>query len=689
MIIYIIGTLSIFSFAKFASSIRKIVYFILFFCLFNVFANASETGWMTSPINPNAKVNIRVNKDAPKHLQILLDLQLNQHWKTYWRSPSGNVQPLNFKWKNASLSSTTHWPTPTQFDVSGIAIQGYNDRVSIAFEFDGELPDILKGELTLPVCSDVCTLVHFPLSLLVEPTQDFAFETDYFNALNKAPKESGLFDHISTTLTQNTLTISAHGIKNWHDPHVFIEKTASLNWINAPKIDTKDDQLTMTLSLIEPPITPSLPLHIIIVDHGNAQQTQLTLSEQNTPSTLSLAIIGYALLGGFILNLMPCVFPVLGMKLAHFLSMQQSEKKHLRQQFIACSLGILSSFWLIAGMITLLKLAGMSVGWGMQFQHPLFLVIMSLIMFAFALNLLDVFYVYLPPKMNNFLANKGKNTLFGSYLQGIFATLLATPCSAPFLGTAIVAAFISPLPVLWCIFTFMAIGMSLPWILVALFPSIARYLPKPGAWMSVIKFILGIMMFISTLWLLMLLNAHFAPTIVITLMIIVSLITLYAIYKRYNKRYLIAALCCLILFVGGIFYQHTQMQSSKTAQTQQIHWKPFHKNAINDALKQGKTVFVNVTASWCITCKINELNVFSSHDIQTRLNQHNVVALKADWTTNDPEVTAFLHQNNQFSIPFYAIYYPDKAQPKILATLLKKWDILSNLNDQKETFNND
>lgn len=666
------------------------LFFIVMF-LSSMHAYAQSSEWTSTPLYPEIKMKLRSNSLEHNHVELLLDLQLGQHWKTYWRSPGNGVESLQFKWDNATVSPHIYWPVPTRFLVAGIYTQGYKNSVSIAMKLEGELPPLLVGTLTIPVCSDICTLIRYPISLsTTTKNYDGVFEVDYFNALNKASANEGVFTSLVSTIENNSLIITAQAVHTWQQPQLFIDNTQTLQF-GLPDVHYQDKQLIAKIPIIagaSSQLPANLPIDIVISDDNHAQQGHYFVNTvQDTSSSFSFAIIGYALLGGFILNLMPCVFPVLGMKLAHFLTLQQKEKKVLRQQFLLSSLGIISSFWLLAGVITLLKLGGITLGWGVQFQHPLFLFVMAFIMFVFTLNLLDAFYLYLPPSISNFLANKGSNSSWGSYLQGMFATLLATPCSAPFLGTAITIAFLSSLPVLWIIFTFMGIGMSLPWFLVALFPQIARFMPKSGIWMSRIKFLLGILMLFSTLWLLSLLIAHINGYWVATLIILTIIIALYSVYKRYTKGYLILMLGCLMLFGSG--YAYHAYTTNNRDKNDGIHWQPFSEHAISQALNEGKTVFVNVTASWCITCKVNELNVFSLKEVQTQLNRNDVVALKADWTTQDAVVTAFLHSQNQYSIPFYQVYTPDQPQGKTLATLLKKWDIINLLSHQQEQHNND
>ena len=409
------------------------------------------------------------------------------------------------------------------------------------------------------------------------------------------------------------------------------------------------------------------------------------ISPNGAGSAISLwQVVLFAVVGGLILNLMPCVLPVLAMKLGSVLMVPQGEQKTIRRQFLLSSSGILVSFWLLALLMTLLRVGQQAVGWGIQFQNPWFIGFMVLVTALFTANLFGLFEINLGSKANTRLATAGGQGNSGHFWQGVFATLLATPCSAPFLGTAVAFALAAPMSELWLIFTALGIGMSLPWLLIAAFPAIAKLLPKPGTWMLKLRAVLGLMMLVSSLWLISLLIPHFGATYstAIAMTFLVLLVVFIAIKKGIK-----AAIFPLVLFTlfAGTFVWMTQGQQagSRSLVKDTVNWQPLTEQAITDALAQNKRVFIDVTAEWCVTCKANKYNVLLRDDIQQLLGEPDVVALRGDWTKPSPEITAFLQKRGQVAVPFNQIYGPNLADGEVLSTILDRESLISVMNQAK------
>ena len=375
----------------------------------------------------------------------------------------------------------------------------------------------------------------------------------------------------------------------------------------------------------------------MLADNGVAQESQLTVGDEPVAEHAGLPlwqVILMALAGGLILNLMPCVLPVLGMKLGSILLVEEKNRQQIRRQFLASVGGILLSFMALALLMTVLRLSNQALGWGIQFQNPWFIGAMALVMLVFSASLFGLFEFRLPSSMTTRLATYGGNGLAGHFWQGAFATLLATPCSAPFLGTAVAVALTASLPVLWGLFFALGVGMSLPWLLVALRPGLALRLPKPGRWMNGLRRLLGLMMLGSALWLATLLLPHLGFT-------------------------------------------------SQSAAKESVHWQPLSEQAITDALAQNKRVFIDVTADWCITCKVNKYNVLNTDAVQAALQQPDVVTLRGDWTLPSDDITAFLTSRGQVAVPYNQIYGPGLPEGQALPTLLTRDGLLNMLTAAK------
>ncbi|WP_368920574.1 protein-disulfide reductase DsbD family protein, partial [Providencia vermicola] len=481
-----------------------------------------------------------------------------------------------------------------------------------------------------------------------------------------------------------------------HNAGIFTD-TPEGTTLGVPKVSVADGKLTATIDVSDDwgdkaPDLTGKNISFVVTEGELSQQIDVpatpfsgVINQGNSGQAIPLwQILAFALLGGLILNLMPCVLPVLAMKLGSVLMVPQGEQKTIRRQFLLSSSGILVSFWLLALLMTLLRVGQQAVGWGIQFQNPWFIGFMVLITGIFTANLFGLFEIHLGSKANTRLATAGGQGNRGHFWQGVFATLLATPCSAPFLGTAVAFALAAPIEELWLVFTALGLGMSLPWLLIAAFPAISRLLPKPGAWMNKLRIILGMMMLLSCLWLISLLIPHFGEIAALIIAIVFLLLLVAFIWKKYSLRAASVAFVLFALLAAGFAWvTMEQTTGSRNIVQDNVNWQPLSEEAITQALSENKRVFIDVTADWCVTCKANKYNVLLRDDVQQLLNEPDVVALRGDWTKPSPEITAFLQKRGQVAVPFNQIYGPKLAEGEILSTILDRDVLLSIMNEAK------
>ncbi|MEQ4676464.1 protein-disulfide reductase DsbD domain-containing protein [Providencia vermicola] len=682
--------------------------FLILFALFSSSLQAADTGWLqpakTGWMNDNTPMHAQVRllsstqQDDGK-IDILLDVKLDDGWKTYWRSPGeGGVAP-EIVWSTPVDTIDWQWPAPGRFDVAGVSTQGYMGDIIFPITVSSkDKLDKLTGVLTLSTCSNVCILTDYPFELdLTEPAPaDFTWA--FNQAKGAVPPTSGLVEQAKAGFANEKLVIELQ--KNsgsaWIKPNIFTDVVDGAV-LGVPVIKTSGNNLTAIIDVSddwgeESPNLTGKTVSFVVTDGDISQQISSevtpftgTISPNGAGSAISLwQVVLFAVVGGLILNLMPCVLPVLAMKLGSVLMVPQGEQKTIRRQFLLSSSGILVSFWLLALLMTLLRVGQQAVGWGIQFQNPWFIGFMVLVTALFTANLFGLFEINLGSKANTRLATAGGQGNSGHFWQGVFATLLATPCSAPFLGTAVAFALAAPMSELWLIFTALGIGMSLPWLLIAAFPAIAKLLPKPGTWMLKLRAVLGLMMLVSSLWLISLLIPHFGATYstAIAMTFLVLLVVFIAIKKGIK-----AAIFPLVLFTlfAGTFIWMTQGQQagSRSLVKDTVNWQPLTEQAITDALAQNKRVFIDVTAEWCVTCKANKYNVLLRDDIQQLLGEPDVVALRGDWTKPSPEITAFLQKRGQVAVPFNQIYGPNLADGEVLSTILDRESLISVMNQAK------
>lgn len=601
---------------------------------------AADIGWLRSPDNNHASVRLRADTAAGGETRLLLDVKLEDGWKTYWRSPGeGGVAP-SIVWKDKMPAVDWYWPTPARFEVANITTQGYHDTVTFPMVVRGTTPATLNGVLTLSTCSNVCLLTDFPFSV-TPSVQDPSFAHDYAQAKGQIPLPSGLTESLSAGARAGELVVEARRTGGWSAPGLYLDTVDDADF-GMPQIRVEGETLRATVPVHDSwgegaPNLRGKQLTLVLADNGVAQESRLAIGDapvvQNAAIPLWQVVL-MALSGGLILNLMPCVLPVLGMKLGSILLVEEKSRLQVRRQFLASVAGILVSFMALALLMTVLRLTNQALGWGIQFQSPWFIGVMLLVMLTFSASLFGLFEFRLPSAMTTILATRGGNGLSGHFWQGAFATLLATPCSAPFLGTAVAVALTASLPTLWGLFLALGLGMSLPWLLVALRPGLALRLPRPGRWMNILRRLLGVMMLGSAIWLATLLLPHL-----------------------------------------GFASQSTAKES--------VNWQPLSEQAIEEALAQHKRVFVDVTADWCITCKVNKFNTLQKEDIQAALQQPDVVALRGDWTLPSDAITEFLKKRGQVAVPFNQIYGPGLPQGQALPTLLTRDAVLNTLADAK------
>ncbi len=653
---------------------------------------AADSGWITAPHNDHASVRLRSQELPGKPLQILLDIQLAPGWKTYWRAPGeGGVAP-SIRWNSGVKDVAIHWPVPARFEVAGIVTQGYHGNTNLPITLTSTDSGPLSGTLTLSTCSNVCILTDYPFTLdrQTPPGPNFAF--DFSKAMGAVPVAHALTDQITASYRAGEVTIEAFRPEGWQHPDAFFELPDGA-LPGEPIIKVAGERLTIQVPARDEwgdnaPDLTGKPMMLVLADGGIAQQVTLkpaaAIGSQpvSQPAWWQIALL--ALAGGFILNLMPCVLPVLGFKLGTLLQARERNRQEIRIEFLASSFGIVLAFTMLALLMTGLRLSGQALGWGIQFQNPWFIGLLVFISLLFSASLFGLYHFRLPVNLTTRMATHQSRGLSGHVVQGIFATLLATPCSAPFLGTAVAWALAASLPGLWAVFIALGIGMSLPWLLVAVRPEIALRLPKPGRWMLVMRTILGLMMLASCYWLLSLLTIFIGLKATVALGVLMAVTLLVAIFRSFGRAAALkatsAALLCAVLITVVLALRP---DSASGLRQDNIAWQPLSEQAISQALAARKRVFIDVTADWCVTCKANKFNVILQPEVQKALSAPDVVALRGDWTRPSDAITAFLTSRGQAAVPFNQIYGPGQPDGVILSPLLNRKDLLTALENAK------
>lgn len=675
----------------------------------------TTTGWLINPAHPPISVQMQLTGQSDPHLKTVsavLQLKLQGEWKSYWRSPGeGGVAPsLDFSASKNISDLQWSWPAPTRYPVLGVETIGYKGEVNFPITLHIEElnnPVELSGVLTISSCTNVCVLTDFDILLAFDGSQLTTNQAASFAYNQGADAVPMLIDpktmvnqQGSTMITgfrsawnnkKQQLTVQVDNKIAWHKPDIFIDSaTEDLLGISfsAPQISISDNQLVAKIDVSSWAGNVDFTdaeLNITVVDKTLAVEfstiPSAILIESNATSFLAMFV--FALIGGLILNIMPCVLPVLGMKLSTVISAHGIHKRQIRKQFLASSFGILTSFWLLAAFLLILKFSGQALGWGIQFQSPYFITVMVMITALFSANMLGLFEIQLPSAMQTWLASKGDSSYLGHYLQGMFATLLATPCSAPFLGTAVAFALGASALELIAIFSALGLGMALPWLVISAFPMIALWLPKPGRWMNTMKTLFALMVLVTCYWLLSLLTTFIGNSVTLFLGGLLTIVLLVLIAKKRGKKIVIIVLSTILVSVVALTLIASLSTTKWIATVDKLDWQPLNVNEIENQVKLGNVVFVDVTADWCVTCKANKVGVLLQQPVLGALQEQGIVVMKGDWTVPSDSITDYLQSYDRFAVPFNIVYGPGAPQGLPLPTILTSDSVLSVIEQAK------
>jgi suppressor for copper-sensitivity B len=639
-----------------------------------------------------------------------LQVQLKPNWKIYWRSPGDAGLPPQLDWSGSSNfgSAKLRWPVPHRFTLFGLDTFGYEGEVvlplMVQLAKSGE-PANLKAKVRYLVCDpQICVPAEatLALSLPAGPAAPGA-EADLIQRFADQVPGNGRKDGlrlgpVSVGLVGDRpgLIIEAEAEPPFATPDVIVEGPESLSF-RAPKVTLMNGgrhaqlEVPVQIQQANAPQLGGLPLTLTLYDGKRALEAAIKPAAAAAPlrSPTLLIMLGFAFIGGFILNFMPCVLPVLALKLLGAVGHGGRERAAIRASFLASAAGIVFSFLVLAAALIVLKSAGAIVGWGIQFQQPLFLAVLTLILVLFAANLFGLFEIPLPSWAGGFAAGSGnphhRNSIAGAFAAGAFATLLATPCSAPFLGTAVGFAFTRGAVEILLIFSMLGLGLAAPWILVAGIPQLAQVLPRPGRWMIWLKAVLGFALLATAVWLIFVLDLQIGRVASLTMGFLLTVILLVlALARALPLRWRAAAPIAVLLIAamqiavaGGAPVTATSPGQARAGTTGP--WRAFAEKEIAELVAAGNVVLVDVTADWCLTCQANKALVLESPDVRARLDGPKVVAMQADWTRPDAAIAAYLASFGRYGIPFNVVYGPGAPGGVTLPEILTKDAVLQAL----------
>jgi thiol:disulfide interchange protein DsbD len=646
----------------------------------------------TSVVSKRATVTLVSDTDALSPgapFRAALRFRLTEGWHTYWKNPgdAGVAPELSFTLPNGVTAGPIDWPTPRRVAEGPVMTYAYTHAVLLPVTISGATTGLtLKAHANWLVCKDIC----------VPEEGDFTLALPAGTAAPNA--QAALFAEHDRQVPRPALwraTIAADGSLFVRDADLkpgmvedawFIPDAAERIQDNAAQpLSVRSDGFVLSLKLAAG-FRPEQGLSgVLSVRDRAGQQTDMLLTAEEgappAPDTPLPNMLLFAFLGGLILNLMPCVFPILAMKAVGLAAGLAHGKA--RAHALAYTLGVLVTFAGLAAALLAARALGSVAGWGFQFQSPPFVAGMAWLLFGVGLNLSGVFQIGgAVAGMGSQLAMKGGSA--GSFFTGLLAVLVATPCTAPFMGVAIAAGLAAPPPVTILVFLMMGMGLAAPYIALAFVPGLGRLLPRPGKWMETLKQGLAFPMYGGAVWLLWVVSqeAGSAGVLITAAGCVLLSFAGWVLgvsqnsrrHRRFGQAVAVAALLCASGLLVGLGVAPPAAAEAAATDTE-----TFTADRLFALRQEGRPVFVNMTAAWCVTCLVNERVAIRTDAVRQAFAAGHVAYLKGDWTRQDPEITAFLRRNGRDGVPLYLFYKAGGAEPVMLPQILTESTVLAAL----------
>lgn len=656
-------------------------------------------------------------------------------WHTYWKYSGDSGMATSFEWTlpEGWQAGEIQWPVPHRLEEgSGLEVYAYKDQVLLMVDI--WVPEnwsategILKVKADWLVCEKICIPGGEELALTVQVGEEAVEGTHtalFEEFKEKLPARGPPPFEISWEVGEKQTVLNVKGVVEGAsvDFYPLPDSTYVLGHPVAQLADASGQvriPIPVDAGEIGVPMEGVLVMVAGDVQHAYAVEGAKTGEEDSADGVASNApgagtgieafagnldspiswwqALIYGFIGGMILNLMPCVLPVISLKIFGFVKQAGEAPGRIFRMGVAFALGVYVWFMALAIFIIGLKMAGHEVSWAFQFQNPYFILFMCALIFVFALNMFGVYEIYLPGGASEGMVGlTQKSGYSGAFFQGVFATILATPCTAPYLGAALGFAFAQPSGFILLMFFMIATGMALPFLLLSARPEWLKFVPKPGVWMEHLKQFMGFLLIATMLWLLWILGAQGGDrgveAIIWTSGFLLVLSIACWIKGRFtgptvssNKKWIswgvILVLCALgyWIFIQGLFKDAVAAEN-RVARLQQsadgIDWVAFSPEELQKNLDAGKTVFLDFTAEWCLTCKLNERTAINTTEVKDFVKEKGIVMMKADWTTRDAAIGSLLKSYGRVGVPFYLVFAQGNSKGQPLPELLTKGILL-------------
>lgn len=623
---------------------------------------------------------------AGQSFAVGLHLVLEEGWHSYWSNPGDAGTPPQFKWTLPEGVSVTgpYYSIPQRIEIGSAVSFGYASEAFYRFEVSqsnssDQRPLLLILDAEWLVCEKTCVpakhqfKLEIPRGLQSEPAPEAPLIARFQQLLPQDNPEM----KFRVQEQQNEVSLRMQTSETLEVLDVF---PASDWWVDlaSPRIEKQSQEFVFTFKKKNSKGVPERPG--IVVYRKPQEGSQLHAAEivlNENPAALAglLSAFAFAFLGGLLLNLMPCVFPVLSIKVFSVLEQAGKGKQWVRHSSLIYAAGILVSFMALGVGLAALRSWGEAVGWGFQLQNPYLLVVLIFLFLSLGVSFLGgIDLSWLQVGAGQSLANQAGWT--GEFFSGVLCVVVASPCTAPFMGAALGYAIAQPLPILLTVFLSLGIGLAFPYLVLALFPQAARVLPRPGRWMETVKEAMAFPLFATVIWLLWILGRSSSAFAMIGTLsgILISGIGLWAHHHKKQRKIRWGILLGITGVLVSLWMVHRQMQNpiqaSGSSISHGITWEAFSEERAAEASKAGKWVFVDFTASWCVTCQVNEEVTFGSAGVRDFIREKDIVMMKADWTKADPAITQALKSYQRIGVPYYVVYAPGSGKGRGLGEIL-------------------
>lgn len=611
--------------------------------------------------------------------------EVDPGWHVYWRNAGDSGAAPRFDFIGNAETGDIRWPFPVRLPIEHLTNLGYEGNVAYLFDVVPQSDRLsLSVNLEWLVCKVDCIPGFGTMSLsrpLGKSSQWIASDLelrDYF--LARVPQSSGRSPWQVESLSRSGehLRLSLRHTSGYQDtqpPSVF-PLDGSLLQATAPVIENDGERLYFTFARA-PGATAADDTGFVVASDGSAWQFDSipiaavvpTSAASDTAQPLWLLILA-AFAGGVILNLMPCVFPVLSIKLFGLIDQGRGDGSRIREGLLY-SAGALATFAALGGLLLALRAGGTAIGWGFQLQSPVVVLGLIVLFWLMALSFSGVF------EFGHRLMQLAGHSRGGSFATGVLAVFVAAPCTGPFMGAALGAAAVLPAAAAMAIFLGLGAGLAAPFLLLSASPALLHKLPKPGQWMEHIRQLLAFPLYGTVIWLLWVLGRMLGESgWLIGALLMLGLV--FALWLRRSfsgsRRVSVAGYAmALLVLIGGFGALQTPLGGAEQgAFAQASHWQPFDPAVIAEARADNRAVFIDYTAAWCITCQVNKKLVLDTAPVQALFRENNVLLIRADWTNQNPDITAALAELGRNSVPVYAWYAPGASSPELLPQILQE-----------------